>query len=57
MMPALAICLFSLGILERDGLAALIATLVAAASVVVAWGVLYALLKASIFIIRNALAI
>jgi len=57
MLPALAICLFSLAILERDGFAALVGALVAAVSIVVAWGVLYALVKGMIFIIRNALAL
>jgi hypothetical protein len=56
-LPALAICLFSLAILERDGLAALAGTLVAIVSVAVVWGVLYALVRTASFIIRNAFAV
>lgn len=56
LLPALAICLFSAAILERDGVAALLGAIVTAVSVVVAWGVLYALLKSATFILRNALA-
>jgi len=56
MLPAVSICLFSLAILERDGLAALLAAAVTAISIIVAWGVLYALIKSAIFILSNALA-
>ena len=56
MLPAISICLFSLAILERDGLAALLAAVVTATSIIVAWGVLYALIKSAIFILNNALA-
>ena len=57
MLPAISICLFSLAILERDGLAALLAGGVTAISIIIAWGVLYALIKSSIFIVSNALAL
>ncbi|HYJ58328.1 MAG TPA: exopolysaccharide biosynthesis protein [Methyloceanibacter sp.] len=57
MLPALAICLFSLAILERDGIAAILGAVVTVASIVVVWTVLYALIKSAIFIFRNALAI
>jgi hypothetical protein len=57
MLPAMAISLFSLAILERDGLAALSAAVITAVSIIVAWGVLYALVKSAIFILNNALAL
>lgn len=56
MPPALAICLFSLAILERDGIAAIVGWIVAIASIGIVWTVLYALIKSAIFILRNALA-
>jgi hypothetical protein len=57
MLPAISICLFSLAILERDGLAALLAVVVTAISMIIAWGVLYALIKSAVFILSNALAL
>jgi hypothetical protein len=56
-LPSLAICLFALALLERDGLAALVGVVVAILSAVIVWGVLYALLKSAIFLIRNAFAL
>lgn len=56
MLPALAICLMALGILERDGLWVLAGLITAVGSVAVVWGVLYALIKAAVFFISNALA-
>jgi hypothetical protein len=56
-LPALAICLFALALLERDGLAALVGIVVAILSIVIAWGVVYTLLKSAMFLIRNALAL
>jgi hypothetical protein len=53
MLPALAICLFSLGILERDGAWILVGTVTAVAGVGLVWGVLYALLKSAVFILAN----
>ena len=53
MLPALAICLFSLGILERDGVWNLAGFATAIASVVLVWGVLYALIESAIFIFAN----
>lgn len=55
-LPALAICLFALALLERDGLAAVVGVVVAILSAIIVWGVLYALIKSAIFVIRNALA-
>jgi hypothetical protein len=57
MLPAISICLFSLAILERDGLAALLAAVVTAISIIIAWGVLYALIKSAIFVLSNALVL
>ena len=54
MLPALAICLMALGILERDGLWVLAGLVTGAASVVLVWGVAYALLKAAVFVLANA---
>lgn len=53
MLPALAICLFSLGVVEKDGawiLAGLATTIV---SLVVIWGVLYAIITAALYFIAN----
>jgi hypothetical protein len=57
MPPAVAICLFSLSILERDGIAAILGVISSIVAVVIAWTVLYALIKSAVFILRNALAI
>ncbi|MCA0942948.1 exopolysaccharide biosynthesis protein [Salipiger pacificus] len=46
MLPALAIGLFALGLLERDGLCLLLGFAVAGLSVALVWGVLWTLLKA-----------
>ena len=54
MLPALAICLMALGILERDGLWVLAGLLTGAGSVVLVWGVAYALIKAAVFVFTNA---
>jgi hypothetical protein len=56
MLPALAICLFFLAILERDGIAAILGAIVALASTAIVWTVLYAVIKSAIFILSNALA-
>lgn len=54
MLPALAICLFALGILERDGLWVLAGLAAALSSVALVWGVLYALIKSALFLLANA---
>lgn len=51
-LPAIAICLFSCGILERDGVFVLLGTAMFAVSVSVVAGVLYALLKGFILLIN-----
>lgn len=56
LLPAVAICCFSFALLERDGVAALVGAAVGAASLVVVWGVLVAIVKAAIFIFAKAFA-
>lgn len=55
-LPALAICLLSLGILERDGIWIIVGAVVSIFSLVVVSGVVYGLAKAAIFVIANAFA-
>jgi len=55
MLPALAISLLALGILERDGLWVLAGLAAAVASGVVVSGVIYAMLKAAIFFFTEVL--
>ena len=55
-LPALAICLFSFGILERDGLCTIIGWLLSIVSVVVVAGVLYALFKVLVLLVSTAFA-
>ena len=55
-LPALAICLIALGGLERDGLWVVIGILVALLSLVLVAGVVYALVKSTLFIMMNAFA-
>jgi hypothetical protein len=54
MLPAFAICLIALGILERDGFWVVLGTLVGLASLFVVAGVVYALIKSAIFLLLNA---
>jgi hypothetical protein len=53
--PATAICVFSLAILERDGLWVLAGLAVTAASVAILWGVLFALLKGALLLLAQVL--
>lgn len=53
-LPAFAICLFSFAILERDGVFAIFGLAMSAVSAVVVGGVVYALVKALIFLITSA---
>ena len=55
MLPALAISLLALGILERDGLWILAGLVAAAASAAVVSGVVYAAVKATVFFFREVL--
>ncbi|MHB0953880.1 MAG: exopolysaccharide biosynthesis protein [Allorhizobium sp.] len=51
MLPAIAICFFSFGILERDGACVLIGAVISALSVTVVAGVVYALIKGLIMLL------
>jgi len=55
-LPALAVCLIALGVLERDGVWVLIGIAVAVVSLIVVAGVVYALIKSALFILMNAFA-
>jgi hypothetical protein len=55
MLPALAISLIALGVLERDGLWVMIGTVTVLVSLFIVAGVVYALVKSAIFLIVNAL--
>jgi hypothetical protein len=55
MLPALAISLLALGVLERDGLWILAGLVSAVASAVVVSGVVYAMAKAAVFFIAEVL--
>jgi hypothetical protein len=57
MLPALAICLFALGILERDGLALCLGLLTTALSAAVVWGVVLVFVKSALFVVTNALSL
>lgn len=54
-LPALAISLMALGVLERDGLWVLAGFIVAAISTVVVSGVVFAMIKTTIFLFTQAL--
>lgn len=54
MLPALAICLIALGVLERDGLWVAIGTVVGLVSLFIVAGVVYALIKSTIYLMLNA---
>jgi hypothetical protein len=56
MLPAFAISLAALAILERDGILMIMSCLMAGLSFVVVSGVVYAMLKAAMFLIEHALA-
>ncbi|PZU89284.1 MAG: ABC transporter permease [Shinella sp.] len=54
-LPAIAICLFSFGVLERDGLCVLLGMVMFAISVTVVAGVLFALIKGVILLLTTML--
>jgi hypothetical protein len=56
MPPAFTICLFSLAILERDGLWILIGLCSAAASIALAWGVLFALFHSALLLLHRLIS-
>jgi hypothetical protein len=53
MLPALAICLMALGILQRDGLWILYGLAVAVASVLVVMGVVWGMIKAGVYLVKE----
>ncbi|MFT3955870.1 MAG: exopolysaccharide biosynthesis protein [Piscinibacter sp.] len=53
MLPALAICLLALGILERDGLWVLVGLATAALAATVVSGVVYAMVKAAVYFLAR----
>lgn len=55
MLPALAISLMALGVLERDGLWVLAGLATAALAVAVVWGVLFAMVQAALFFVGQVL--
>jgi hypothetical protein len=48
--PAAAICLFALALLERDGLCAILGSLVTIAAIALVWGILFALFESGILL-------
>lgn len=54
MLPALAICLFAFGILEKDGLWIIAGGLVSAVALVIVSGVIWAGVKMAAFLVMNA---
>lgn len=54
MLPALAICLFAFGILEKDGLWIIAGGIVSAAALVIVSGVIWAGVKMAAFLVMNA---
>lgn len=54
MLPAFAISLMALGVLERDGIWVVLGAFVGGGSLVIVWGVVYALTKTAIFLLMNA---
>lgn len=54
MLPALAICLFALGLMEHDGVWVIAGMAVSVIATSVVAGVLYALAKSLIFVVRGA---
>ncbi len=56
MLPAFTICIIGLGVLERDGVWIIGGLVLAALSAVIASSVIYALVKAIIFLFMNAFA-
>ena len=49
--PAVAICVFALAVLERDGIWVLIGTCTAIAAVAIVWGVVFALFRTAMLLI------
>jgi hypothetical protein len=56
MPPAIAICMFALALLERDGLWVIAGCCMAAVSVALVWGVLFALFESAMFLLGRFLS-
>jgi hypothetical protein len=54
MLPAIAISMMALGVLERDGIWVIGGAVVGGLSLVIVWSVVWALAKAAIFLLINA---
>jgi hypothetical protein len=54
-LPAIAICLFSFGILERDGLCVVLGTVMFVVSLTVVAGVLFALVKGFVLLLTTTI--
>jgi hypothetical protein len=54
MAPAFALCIISLGVLERDGVWMILGTLTALAAVIFSVGMAYAVVKSALFVFFNA---
>ena len=54
MLPAFALCLIALGIMERDGVWIFAGVVTAGLALLIVYGVVYAILKAAFFVILNA---
>jgi len=54
MLPAFAICLIALGVLERDGLWIVLGLVTGVLAIIVVSGVIYGLLRAVVFLVTNA---
>jgi hypothetical protein len=53
MLPSLALSIMSLGLLQRDGLWIVIGVLVGLASIVIVWGVVWALVFAALYLLTT----
>jgi hypothetical protein len=56
MLPAFAVCVLCLGLMERDGVCVVCGVLVAAGALMIVGGVLYAMARALLFLVSNAFA-
>lgn len=57
MLPSIAIAIMALGLLERDGVSVGIGFVTGIASIVVVWGVLWAMVFAAFFLLRTLFGI
>jgi hypothetical protein len=53
MLPALAVCFFALGILERDGVAVLVGAGLTVVSLAVISGVVWAIVESALYLVRS----